>query len=42
MLIIVRKKPVIVIQSKTSTSDFSINNSLYYKFSLFFIAFSIN
>lgn len=32
-----RNKPVILIQSITGTSDFSINNSFYYKLSPIFI-----
>lgn len=37
MLMSLRKKTVILIQSMNATSDFSINNSFYYKFSLSFI-----
>lgn len=36
------KKLVILIQSMTGTSDFSINNSFYYKFSLIFIDLTTN
>lgn len=42
MLMSRRKKLVILIQSMTGTSDFSINNLFYYKFSLIFIDLTTN
>lgn len=42
MVMSLRKKAVILIQSMTGTSDFSINNSFYYKCSVVFVDLTAN